>query len=121
MSDMSPSAHNNGHQLTFVRFSDDRWLFFPLIVILFVFFVLVIIVLRVLRRQAHESDKARFDEPGGTLLRGARYHAGFFERCRADISARRPRLRATPLVKFGKQPPMLTCRSPRGLGAVVKP
>jgi hypothetical protein len=33
---------------TFVRFSDDRWLFFFLTVILFVIFVLVVIVVRVL-------------------------------------------------------------------------
>jgi len=42
----------------FVRFSDDRWRFLLLIVILF---VLVIVVVRVLRRKAHDSDKAQLD------------------------------------------------------------
>jgi hypothetical protein len=39
---------------TFVRFSDDRWLFF-LTVILFVIFVLVFIVVSVLRRQTFDG------------------------------------------------------------------
>ena len=43
---------------TFVRFSDDCWLFFLFTVILFVFFVLVIIVVGVLRWQAYGIDKA---------------------------------------------------------------
>jgi hypothetical protein len=54
----------------FIRFSDDRWLFFLLTVTLFVVsFVLVIILLRVLRRQAVGSDKTWVDGPSGALFR----------------------------------------------------
>jgi len=42
----------------FVRFSDDCGLFVFLVVILFVIFILVVIVVWVLRRQAHNGDKA---------------------------------------------------------------
>ena len=41
--------------------SYHRWLFFFLTVIFIIFFVVVLIVVRVLRRQAHDRDKARVD------------------------------------------------------------
>ncbi len=53
---MAPSYET----LLFLRFSDDRRLFF-LAVILFVLFVFIIIVARVLRRQTYDSDKAQVD------------------------------------------------------------
>jgi hypothetical protein len=50
---------------TFVRFSDDRWLLFFIIVTLFVVvvfvFVFVIVPVRVFGWEADESDKARTD------------------------------------------------------------
>jgi len=44
------------------------------VVILFILFVLVIIVGRLLRRQAHDRDKARIDWPRGNILRHTRDH-----------------------------------------------
>lgn len=42
----------------FVGFTDDCGLFVFLVVVLFVVFILVIIVVWVLRRQAHNGDRA---------------------------------------------------------------
>jgi hypothetical protein len=64
MSALPPKADIDGnHQqeqavLAFVGFSDDCRLFVFLVVMFFVAFILVIIVVWVLRRQAHNGDKA---------------------------------------------------------------
>ena len=95
---------------TFVRFSDDRWLFF-LTAILIVFFVFVLIVLGVLRRQVHDSYKARV-EPRGNLLLDGRDHTDLPGLSRTDVNARKPELRVVQCCE-AKKAPIMTLRNRR--------
>src|SRR4029077_1334162 len=55
---------------TFVRFSDDCWLFVVVVVVVILFVsILVIIVMWVLRRHPYGKEKARADWPGGNVVR----------------------------------------------------